>query len=164
MEDQKTTEIIEAAVRNALSRMEERDKQRERKKILYNTRLLMESYREMRRHVENAISEGEELEAEEFQFLKSEEAHLESARRSKLRTALMIANIDRAMSEIAEEMQEIGTSYKFDAFRMHYVEGVNYEDVADRLNCGKNTPSRWSKEILRKMSVKLFGIDGVEKW
>lgn len=47
---------------------------------------------------------------------------------------------------------------------MHYIDGVSYEEIADIQNCGKNTPSRWSKELIRKMSVKLFGIDGVEKY
>ena len=47
---------------------------------------------------------------------------------------------------------------------MHYIKGVPYEDIADIQNCGKNTPSRWSKELIRKMSVKLFGIDGIEKY
>ena len=54
--------------------------------------------------------------------------------------------------------------YKYDAFKMHYIDGVSYEEIADIQNCGKNTPSRWSKELIRKMSVKLFGIDGVEKY
>lgn len=42
--------------------------------------------------------------------------------------------------------------------------GRGVKDIADIQNCGKNTPSRWSKELIRKMSVKLFGIDGVEKY
>jgi DNA-directed RNA polymerase specialized sigma24 family protein len=55
-------------------------------------------------------------------------------------------------------------TYKYDAFKMHYIDGASYEEIADIQNCGKNTPSRWSKELIRKMSVKLFGIDGVEKY
>lgn len=162
-EDIKTEELINAAVKRAIAADKAQNQQHERGKVLYNTRILMESYREMRRHVETAISEIEELNAEEFQPLKSENAHLESVRRTKLRTAMMIANIDRAMSELEAEQAEIGLSYKFEAFKMHYIDGVAFEKVAERLNCGKNTPARWSKDMMRRMSVKLFGVDGIER-
>ena len=49
-------------------------------------------------------------------------------------------------------------------FYYHEISEESYEEIADIQNCGKNTPSRWSKELIRKMSVKLFGIDGVEKY
>lgn len=162
-EDKKTEEMIDAAVKRALAAEKAQTRQQERGKVLYNTRVLMESYREMRRHVEMAISEVEELKVEDFQSLKSENAHLESVRRTKLRTALIIANIDRAMAELEAEQAEIGLSYKYEAFKMHYIDGVTFEEVAERLNCGKNTPARWSKDMMRRMSVKLFGVDGIER-
>ena len=84
--------------------------------------------------------------------------------RVKMKTAMMIANIDRAMEELRAEYETKEMVYKYDAFKMHYIDGVSYEEIADIQNCGKNTPSRWSKELIRKMSVKLFGIDGVEKY
>lgn len=163
-EKTKTEEIIDEAVKRAISAVKAQTRQQERGKVLYNTRILMESYREMRQHIETAISESEEMQSPEFQMLKSEYACLESIRRTKLRTALMIANIDRAMAELEAEYQEAEMSYKYNAFKWHYIDGLTFEDVAERLNCGKNSPSRWSKEILRRMSVKLFGIDGIEKW
>lgn len=142
----------------------ETERQLQRNQILHNTRILMEQYIEMRKHCENAVSESEEMDSVEFAIFKSESAHLESVRRSKLKTAMMITNIDRAMDELREEYQEKGVLYKYEAFRMHYIEGLPYEEIAERQNCGKNTPSRWSKELIRKMSAKLFGIDGIEKW
>lgn len=162
-EDKTTEEMIDAAVKRALAAAKAQTRQQERGKVLYNTRILMESYREMRRHVETAISEVEELDVTEFEPLKTERAHLESVRRTKLRTALMIANIDRAMDELEAEQSEIGMSYKYEAFKMHYIDGKTFEDIAEALNCGKNTPARWSKDMMRRMSVKLFGVDGVEK-
>lgn len=162
-EGKKIEEMIDAAVKRTFAEAQAQAKRRERGRILHNTRVLMESYREMRRHVENAISEAEELEAAEFGFLKSETAHAESVRRTRLRSAIMIANIDRAMAELEAEQAEIGTSYKYEAFKMHYIEGATFEEVAERLNCGKNSPARWSKDMMRRMSVKLFGVDGIER-
>lgn len=156
-------EEMRATIREALLEVEKAKRKQERQKVLHNTRILMENYREMRRHLENAISEVRELEAEEFQIFKTENSYLESVRRSKLCTAMMIANIDRAMAELKEEQEEKGVSYKYEALQMHYIDGISFEDIAESLNCGKNTPSRWVKEMISRLSVKLFGIDGIEK-
>ena len=155
---------IEKCIQKAVAEALGAERKLRKQQILYNTRILMESYIEMRKHIENAISEAEEMEEEEFTPFRSENTHLESIRRSKTNTALMLMNIDRAMEELRREQEENGTLYKYEAFRMHYVEGKTFEEVADIMNCGKNTPSRWSKELIRKMSVKLFGVDGIEKW
>lgn len=164
MIEETTQQEIAEAVKKAIAEAMKDEKKQRKQQILYNTRILMESYIEMRKHIENAISEAEEMEEDAFQIFKSEDAHLESIRRSKLKTALMIANIDKAMEELNEEQKENGTAYKYEAFKMHYIDGISYEEISASLNCGKNTPARWSKEMIRKMSVKLFGIDGIEKW
>lgn len=154
----------EAEIRKIVQDTMEAERKIQRNRILYNTRILMEQYIEMRRHVENAISEVEEMDATEFESLMQENTHLESVRRTKLKTAMMIANIDRAMEELRQEYEDNRTLYKYEAFRLHYIDGKSFEEVAEIQNCGKNTPSRWSKELIRKMSVKLFGIEGIEKW
>ena len=142
--------FVKKVVQTAL----EAERQIRRQQVLHNTRMLMEEYIEMKRHIESAVSEEDELKEEQYGRV----------RRSKMKTAMMIANIDRAMEELRAEYEMKEMVYKYDAFKMHYIDGVSYEEIADIQNCGKNTPSRWSKELIRKMSVKLFGIDGVEKY
>ena len=162
---QKDEKQEEAFVKKIIQTAMETERQIRRQQVLHNTRVLMESYIEMKKHIENAVSEVEQLEKEEYTtFKKDGSTHLESVRRSKMKTALMIANIDRAMEDLRKEYDAKGMNYKYEAFYMHYIKGVSYEDIADAQNCGKNTPSRWSKELIRKMSVKLFGIDGIEKY
>lgn len=160
--DKQQQKFIQKVIQTAM----ETERQIQRNQILHNTRILMEQYIEMRKHCENAVSESDDLDSVEFAIFKSdnENTYLESVRRSKLKTAMMLTNIDRAMDEIKEEYEKKGMLYKYEAFRMHYVDGMSYEEVAEVQNCGKNTPARWSKEIIRKMSVKLFGVEGVEKW
>ena len=72
MNDEEMKETVEKTVRKALLEAENAKKKQERQKVLHNTRMLMENYREMRSHLENAISEVKELEAEEFQIFKTE--------------------------------------------------------------------------------------------
>lgn len=160
--DKQQQKFIQKVIQTAM----ETERQIQRNQILHNTRILMEQYIEMRKHCEYAVSESDDLDSVEFAIFKSdnENTYLESVRRSKLKTAMMLTNIDRAMDEIKEEYEKKGMLYKYEAFRMHYVDGMSYEEVAEVQNCGKNTPARWSKEMIRKMSVKLFGVEGVEKW
>ena len=84
----------EVEIRKIVQDTMEAERKIQRNRILYNTRILMEQYIEMRRHVENAISEVEEMDATEFESLMQENTHLESVRRTKLKTAMMIANIE----------------------------------------------------------------------
>lgn len=151
-------------VKRIVQKTIETERQIRKNQILHNTRVLMEQYREMRQHVEAAMSEAEDLEGTEYSALAAGQTHLDSIRRTKARTALMLENIDRAMDELRKEYESKGILYKWEAFRLHYIEGLAYEDVADILNCGKNTPSRWGKELTKKMSIKLFGVDGIERW
>lgn len=153
---------VEAAVKKAVSGLLADQKRQERQKTLYNTRKLMESYMEMQKFIQNAISEEEEMQDAGFGISGREHAKLESIRKSRMKTAIMIANIDRAMEELRQEHARKGTAYKYEAFERHYVDGLPYEQVAELLDCGKNSPAAWTKLVLRQMSVKLFGVNGIE--
>ena len=68
--------------------------------------------------------------------------------------------IKKAIVELEEESKKKGIAYKFNAFKMHYVDGKTYEEIAEELNCGKNSPANWNKAMLRRMTIKLFGVRG----
>ena len=131
----------------------------EQRRVLYNCTLLMEQYRELKAHVERAVSEISEIEKPSFY---ESGTSLKSVRQSKCETLMLLYNIDRAIDELREETKANGTAYKFDAFYLHYVEGYTYERVCEKLNCGKNSPAKWCKDMTRIMAVKLFGLNGIE--
>lgn len=58
MNDEEMKETVEKTVRRTLFEAENAKKKQERQKVLHNTRILMENYREMRKHLK-------------MQFLKS---------------------------------------------------------------------------------------------
>lgn len=131
----------------------------EQRKVLYNCTLLMEQYRELKKHVKNAVSEIAEIEKP---LIYENGMSLKSVRQSKCETLMLLYNIDRAIDELRSETTANGTSYKFDAFYLHYVNGFTYEQICEKLNCGKNSPARWCKDVIRIMAVKLFGVNGIE--
>lgn len=154
-------EAVRIAVRRAYAEVRTEERKAEKKKTLYNTRYLMENYVELKNHIVNAISEENEIPDNQQLEYKGKNVSLNSIRDSRMKTAMMILNIDRAMKELEKESRKEGVLYKYEAFRLHYIDGLSYEEIADKLKCGKNSPANWSKTILRKMSVKLFGINGI---
>lgn len=152
---------VEIAVRKAYIEAQREEKRKERNRTMYHTRRLMEEYRTMKGYLEAAISEEEEVNEKEYDKLKGKKTQLGYVRESKMATAMTILNIEKAMDELKEESQRNGTWYKYKAFEMHYMDGMSYEEIADKLNCGKNSPANWSKTMLRKMAVKLFGVKGI---
>ena len=63
-----------------------------------------------------------------------------------------------SVEEVKKEYAKKGLLYKYQAFEMRYIEQKTLEDIAEKLNCGKNSPANWIKEINRKMAVKLYGV------
>ena len=76
--------FVKKVVQTAL----EAERQIRRQQVLHNTRMLMEEYIEMKRHIESAVSEEEELKEEQYDVFRGEGAHLGSVRRSKMKTAM----------------------------------------------------------------------------
>ena len=157
--DNETQRLIEIAARAGAREYAAMQKKDRQKKIIHNTYALMESYVALKKHTTTAVSE-----ASQVGTLSGSNEYLQSIRSSKVKTALMIIHIDESLKELKKDFKRSGESYKYDAFYMKYIDGLTYEQIQTKLNCGKNSPSNWCKEVMKKLSVKLFGIDGVEKW
>lgn len=44
-------------------------------------------------------------------------------------------------------------------FEMYFMQGMDYAEIAEQLDTGKNTPRRWVTGIINELSVLLWGID-----
>lgn len=86
---------------------------------------------------------------------------LERLRCSRDRTADMMEVIDQALKAAQVAADAGGYGYKVEAFTRRYIQGETYEDIADAMNCGRNSPARWCKEIMEEMAIRLFGVNGI---
>lgn len=48
---------------------------------------------------------------------------------------------------------------QYKAFEMYFMQGMDYAEIAEQLDTGKNTPRRWVTGIINELSVLLWGID-----
>ena len=152
--EEKLNEIIERAVKKGVEECisEQERKQKKKKSRYHDTYALMKCYRDAVFHIENAVSEGNQVAAEYAN--EKEEVYLRSVRRTRFRTMIIKSHIDRAIDEMKRRRE---AEYK--AFEMYFMEGVSYEQIAEELETGVNTPRRWVKGILKELSVLLWGLD-----
>lgn len=129
-------------------------------KRLHNTRLLMKNYTALKNHIENVNEDIEEFEIE-VEMGSKDNIWIMSIARSKIRTAKMVGYVESAMDIIKEKFEKNLESEKFKAFEMHYIDKKTNEEIQEVLNCGKNSPKKWSDLIIEELNVLLWGIDAL---
>ena len=116
---------------------------------------LMENYQLLREYAKKDALTTEETHGHDLGTI------LDALRRSREDTATVIAEIDQAMVAVRVAATAGGYSYKVDAFERRYIKGQTYEQIAEAMNSGRNSPRRWCDEIMRKLAVRLFGVNGI---
>lgn len=155
--EEKLNEIIERTAKRAAEECISEQERKQKKSRYHDTYALMKCYRDAVFHIENAVSEGNQVAAEYAN--EKEEIYLRSVRRTRFRTMIIKSHIDRAVDEIKRRRTEAGREEEYRAFEMYFMEGVGYEQIAEELETGESTPRRWIKGILKELSTLLWGLD-----
>ncbi|WP_373205222.1 hypothetical protein [Clostridium tertium] len=160
-------ELIKETVAITIKELNKKQNENNRRKILYNTRLLLKNYNELKNHAINAIYKN--IEWEEIDKLNGEEANysddeilIESIKKSKARTLIMIAHIDVALERVKQKHRIKGTIEKYKALELYYIKESSKEDIAAELNCSVKSTARWIKEVEDEVGTNLFGINSIE--
>lgn len=151
-------ELIQKAAKAAVAEFKKQEEKEKKRDKYHNTFTLMKCYRDAVFHIENAISDGTQL---ELCGMTDEQQHtyLESVRRSRFKTLIMTAHIDKAVEEIERRRKAAGREVEYKAFELYFMQGMDYSAIAEKLDTGKNTPRRWVTSIINELSVLLWGID-----
>ena len=161
-EDLKT--MLQEAAKAAIKELK-REESKERKRNKYHdTFSLMKCYRDAGFHIENAVSEGTQLEIQDMTE-EQQETYLRSVRRTRFRTMLITANVDKVIDEMEKRRTAAGREMEYKIFDMYFMQGMTYEQIIEQVEkdtgerLGKNTPRRWVTGIINEMSILLWGID-----
>ncbi len=161
-------ELIDRAAKKAaaeaIKEIKVKEKEEKKKYKLHNTWLLLKNYNELVSNVNNSIDEISQLENDRIDFgsLDEEELFIMSIKKSKAKTLIMIAHIDRAMKTLKENQKKKGTVEKYEVLEKFYLKEFKYDELVEQYSCGVNTPRRWMNEMIDELSVLLFGIDGLK--
>lgn len=136
-------------------------------KRLHNTRLLMKNYVRLKEHIEKVSGDiASDMDIEYFEYEGDivdigDKIFIKSMLRTKMRTAKMLSYIDESLLIISNDMEAKGELHKYRAFEMHFIDKLTNEEIMDILNCGKNSPKRWSDEVIGQLNILLWGIDAI---
>ena len=156
--------MLQEAAKTAIKEVK-REESKERKRNKYHdTFSLMKCYRDAVFHIENAVSEGTQLEIQDMTE-EQQETYLRSVRRTRFRTMLITANVDKVIDEMEKRRTAAGREMEYKIFDMYFMQGMTYEQIIEQVEkdtgerLGKNTPRRWVTGIINEMSILLWGID-----
>lgn len=129
---------------------------------LQRTQMYLENYREMERYIKDAISEVSQIDDISRYNISAERAFLQSIRECRAETVILFEHMNKALQSLKEDAEAAGEGYKYDALEMVYIKGMSYEEVTRATGCGKNSPKKWCKVMIPKLSIKLFGAKALD--
>lgn len=162
MKQETAEEIAVRAAREAIKEHERQQRKNRRVRVFQNTKKLMENYNRICQSVEEGITDISEVDTEVSpEEFTSEDIYINSILKSKLRSIVMLAHIDKCLRLLEDEEIQKHTHEKYLAFTYFYLDGMSHESVAQVLNCTERTSRRWVTELTSVLGVYLFGSDAI---
>jgi DNA-directed RNA polymerase delta subunit len=155
-------QLARTAALEAVKEFEKSQKKNNRAKVFQNAKKLMENYNRICQSVREGVSELSDVDdGEELEELSAEEIYINSIIKSKLRSIVMIAHIDKCLKLLEEEQIRKESPEKYDAFRHFYLDEMTYEQMAEEYGYAERTARRWIVDCTNILSVYLFGSDAI---
>jgi hypothetical protein len=162
-------DTAKAAALEAVKIFKEEERQRVKRTRYHNTELLLKNYLNLLDHYENAKEKASDIINLEDLDLDLDDVILQSILRSRMRTMVMIAQIENCLELLKNRMTSKGQPEKYDVIFCLYLDrarrdierGELVKVVAIELHCGVATVHRWKNEMVRELSILLFGVDGL---
>ncbi|SET79633.1 hypothetical protein SAMN05443270_1459 [Lacrimispora sphenoides] len=162
MNKETAEQLARTAALEAVKEFEKSQKKNKQVKVFQNAKKLMENYNRICQSVQEGVSELSDVDdGEELVELSAEDIYINSIIKSKLRSIVMIAHIDKCLKLLEEEQIRKESPEKYDAFKSFYLDRENQEDIAERFDTTDRTIRRWISELTDILSVYLFGADAI---
>ena len=129
---------------------------------IQKTQVYLENYLEIERYIKDAISEVSQIDDVSRYNISAEKAFLQSIRECKAETVILFEHMKKALASLKEDAEAAGEGYKYDALEAVYIKGKSYEDIVRETGCGKNSPKKWCRVMIQRLSIKLFGAKAIE--
>lgn len=127
-----------------------------------NTKLLMRNYKNLKQHILSEKDEIKILYADmDEDYVKVDYMWLESIIKSKGKTVQILKYVDEQLEYLEQEYKDRKQYEKYRAFELLLIEGKSNIEMQNELRCSKNMPNKWANEVIRELSVLLWGIDAI---
>lgn len=151
--------VIKQTIKMIMKEYDQERKAENRKQIYHNTYILMKKYNLLKDHAEKM---SDELDLEyEMDDLGMEAIWILSIAKSKVKSIKMISYIENALEIVEDTFRKKGAINEFVAFKMYFLEDKKNEEIMKKLGCGKNSPKKWSDNVLNELSILLWGYEAL---
>lgn len=116
----------------------------------------------MERYINEAVSETSQVPDIGKYNISAEKAFLQSVRECRAETVILFEHLKKALASLKEDAEAAGEGYKYDALEAVYIKGMSYEDIVRETGCGRNSPKKWCRVMIQRLSIKLFGAKAIE--
>ena len=94
--------------------------------------------------------------------ISAENAFLQTVRECRAETVILFEHLKKALESLKADAEAAGEGYKYEALEAVYIKGKTYEDIVRETGCGRNSPKKWCKVMIARLSIKLFGAKAIE--
>lgn len=164
-------EIATAAAIEALKLQKADERMRMRKSRFGNTELLLKNYLNLIEHFELSQDKAseEDLEAYNFEEADMEDVIIRAIRRSRIRTLIMVLQIEVCLEKLRTKMIDMGQPEKYAVIEKLYLDPTKrlmpwlerVRIIAAEIPCSESSVNRWKNDMIRDLSVLIFGADGL---
>jgi len=166
----KSEEIALAAAREAISEFVAKEKADKKKQIFQNTNVLLEHYLDLKDYCNNAVYKGRFADEEDSICIDGYEITIKSVKSNRETTLIIISHVDVALALLKKKCHAKGMDEKYKVIESLHLDksqqAVPWSErislVSDDLCCGETTVRRWRNEMVKDLSVFLFGVDGLK--
>lgn len=171
-------EMAKEAALEALKEYRKEEREKQKRRGFHNMRALMENYLELVEYYEKIKYRARDLEdyLDNMDIFgvdpegEDGEIRIEAIKRSKTRTLIMISQIQTAVEMIKRDMEAKNEIEKYLTLKMLYMDPGRIQlkftqrikEVAEDIKCHETTLRKWNNEMLNKLAVKIFGVDGLK--
>lgn len=162
MNKETAEQLARTAALEAIKEFYKTQKKNKRVKVFQNAKKLMENYNRICQSVREGVAEIADMDdPDELEEFTEEDIFINSILKSKLRSIVMIAHIDKCLSLLEEEERQRGTPEKYTAFKAFYIDEMPYESITEIYGYGERTARRWITELTNILGIYLFGADAI---
>lgn len=165
-------EIATAAAIEALKLQKNEERMRIRKNRFHNTEILLKNYLNLIEHFELSQDKAseEELEAYNFEEADREDVIIQAIRRSRIRTLIMVLQIEICLGRLRTKMIDKGQPEKYTVIEKLYLDPTKslmpwlerVRIISAEIPCSESSVNRWKNDMIRDLSVLIFGADGLQ--
>lgn len=165
-------EIATAAAVEALKIQKNEERERARKNRFRNTELLLKNYLSLIEHFELSQDKASEdlIEAFNLEDMDDEEVIILAIRRSRIRTLIMVMQIEVSLGALRTKMIDKGQPEKYAVIEKLYLDPVKsllpwterVRIIAVEIHCSEKSVIRWKNDMVEELSIMVFGVDGLQ--